>query len=176
MLSCCYCNRSQTKFVALRLVLSVFYAIDCLTQFCSNPFDFFPQNWDKQVVPSGIYERALVEPFSSLVSKYVVHRNCFGDLYLWCEGRFREVNPTPHTHIHTRPPPPSPHTHTSHISPPHFSPLLPNPHPKAKNPVQCSQKPPSYRWPSAMLRPLIPPLRSPHAPLNKLKISSLNRG
>ena len=29
-----------------------------------------------------------LEPFSSLVFKHAIDRICFGDLYLWCEGRF----------------------------------------------------------------------------------------
>ena len=33
-------NCSQTKFAAIRLDLTAFYAIFCLTDFLSDPFDF----------------------------------------------------------------------------------------------------------------------------------------
>ena len=47
-------NCSQTNFVAIILVLSVFfYAIFRLTDFLSDTFR--PQKWDKQVAPSGIF-------------------------------------------------------------------------------------------------------------------------
>ena len=47
-------NCSQTKFVAILLVLLVFfYAIFRLTDFSSDAFDFRPQKRDKQVAPSG---------------------------------------------------------------------------------------------------------------------------
>ena len=73
------------------------------TIFLSDPFDFRPQKRDKEVAPSW-YE-VLLEPFSPLVFKYAINRNCIGDLYLWCEGQFLEVDPTP------------PPTHRSRISP-----------------------------------------------------------
>ena len=86
------CSRMQ--FVAIILVLSVFFM-----QFFAWPIfrlthlTFRPQKGAKQVVPSG--HNVLVEPFSSLVFKYAIHRICFGDLYLCCEGRFLEIDPPP---------------------------------------------------------------------------------
>ena len=81
-------NYSQMKFVAIILVLSVFFnAIFRLAH-----LTFRPQKRTKQVAPSG--RLVLLEPFSSLVSKYAIHRICFGDL--WCEGWFLETAPPPH--------------------------------------------------------------------------------
>ena len=50
--------------------------------------------------------KVLIELFSPLVFKCDINRNCFGDLYLWCEGRFLEIDLTP------------PPTHLHHMSPP----------------------------------------------------------
>ena len=47
-------NCSQTKFIAIIIVLSVFfYAIFRLTDFSSDALTFRPQKRDKQVAPSG---------------------------------------------------------------------------------------------------------------------------
>ena len=81
----------------------------------------------------------LLEPFNSLVSKYVVHRNCFIDLYWWCEGRFLEIYP------HTPPPPHIVRARCSQSPPP----------------------PTCHLWAPPPCTP--PPLRSPHAPSIKLK-------
>ena len=54
--------------------VGVFYAIFRLTDFSSDPFDFLSEKQDKQAALSS---------------------TCFGDLYLWCEGRFLEVEDTP---------------------------------------------------------------------------------
>ena len=94
-------NCSQTKFVAIILVLSVFfYAIFCLTDFSSDAFDFSSSKtgW------TGSAQRALsaLRAFQLCFSS-----NCFGDLYLWCEGRFLKVEDTPSVdppYCPTRPP------------------------------------------------------------------------
>ena len=52
-----------------------------------------PQKRGKEVESGGHY--FFLELFSSLVSKYAIHRNCLGDLYLWCEGRFLKIDPPP---------------------------------------------------------------------------------
>ena len=57
---------------------ALFSAIFRLTDVFSDPFDF-----------------SSLEPVSPLVSKYAIRRNCFGDLYLCCEGRFIEDDLTP---------------------------------------------------------------------------------
>ena len=98
-------NCSQTKFVEIILVLSVFFkAIFRLTNFSSDDFDFSSpktgQTGSAQQALSAL--RAFQLCFSS---------NCFGDLYLWCEGRFLEIEDTPPP-LFTPPlltPPPSPH-------------------------------------------------------------------
>ena len=66
----------------------------------------------------------LLEPFSSLVAKYAIQRNCFGDLCLWFEGRFLKGDHPPHN-------PPS-------SAPSHFTPRIPcTAHcPGCKGPVQ----------------------------------------
>ena len=78
-------NCSQTKFVAIVLVLSVFYAIFRLPIFRLTLLTFRPQKLDKQVAALSAL-RAFQLCFSS---------NCFRDLYLWCEGRLLEVEDTP---------------------------------------------------------------------------------
>ena len=55
----------QKKFVAIILVLSVF-----LCDFLLDPIGFSSRETGSA-------------PFNSLASKYAIHRNCFGDLYLW---------------------------------------------------------------------------------------------
>ena len=80
-------NCSQTKFVAIILALSVFfYAIFRFTDFSSDAFDFSSSK-------TGGAQRALsaLRAFQLCLSS-----NCFGDLYLWCEGRFLEVEEHPH--------------------------------------------------------------------------------
>ena len=64
----------------------------CLTDFSSDLFDcdFVLKNGINRKRPADIN---CSETFSSLVSKYAIHRNCFGDLHLWCGGRFLEVDP-----------------------------------------------------------------------------------
>ena len=54
---------------------------------------FRSQKRDKQLAPSG--HQVLLEPFSSLVFKYAILRMRLGDIYLWCEGRFLEIDPHP---------------------------------------------------------------------------------
>ena len=67
----CLINCSQTKFVAIILVLSVFfYAIFRLTNFSSDALTFRPQKRDKQVAPSGHY--VLLEPFRSVSAQTVL--------------------------------------------------------------------------------------------------------
>ena len=46
-------NCSQTKFVAILLLLCSFYAIYRLTDFCLIRLIFFPQKWNRQVTPGG---------------------------------------------------------------------------------------------------------------------------
>ena len=47
-------NCFQTKFVAILIVLLVFFlAIFRLTDFSSDAFDFFPRKRDKQAAPYG---------------------------------------------------------------------------------------------------------------------------
>ena len=46
---------------------------------------------DKEVASS--LHKVPLEPFSPLVFKYAINRNLFGDLCLWCEGRFSEIDP-----------------------------------------------------------------------------------
>ena len=81
-------------------------AISCLAHFSSAPFRL--KKREKTVAPSLHY--FLLEPFNPLVFKYANNRNYFGDLHLWCEGRFLEIDPTPHPHIS---PHPNPHPCTS---------------------------------------------------------------
>ena len=118
---------------------ALFYAIFRLTDILSDPFDF----WSP-------------EPFSSLVSKYAIHRNCFGDLYLWCRGWFLEVDPPP-------PPPFAPHQHQ--LPPLSSSPIFtPAHHSGRKNVPPCSDSqpppppPPKRTKPNARLRAIRPTL------------------
>ena len=39
-----------------------------------------------------------LKDFRSLVAMYANHKNCFKELYLWCEGRFFEIDPARSTH------------------------------------------------------------------------------
>ena len=71
----------------------LFYAIFRLADFSSDSFYFRLQKGDKEVAPS--LHKILVVPFSPLVFKYAINRNCFGDLYLWCERRFLKIVSTP---------------------------------------------------------------------------------
>ena len=96
-------NCSQKPFVANIVILFLFFAIFCLADF-SDPYDFRLQEREKEVAPS--LHDVLPEPLSALVFKYAINGNCFGDSYLWCEGRFLEIDPTP------------PPTHRPHSSPP----------------------------------------------------------
>ena len=60
--------------------------------FPASPIGLFV-HWraiDKEVAPRG--QLFILEAFSALVSKYAIDRNFFGDLYLWCEGRFLEID------------------------------------------------------------------------------------
>ena len=101
-------NCSQTKFVAIILVLSFFFMqISAGPNLRLTHLTFCPQKRFKQVAPSG---PVLIEPFSSLVFKYAIHRVCFGDLYLWCEGRFLEIDSPTHTLL----PPPTNATPSAH--------------------------------------------------------------
>ena len=82
-------NCYQTKFVAIILVLSVFfYAIFRLTDFASDAFDFSSSKmgWTCSAQRALRAHRAFRLWFSW---------NGFGDLYLWREGRFLEVEDTP---------------------------------------------------------------------------------
>ena len=76
--------------------------------------------------------------------------NCIGDLYLWCEERFLEIDPTP---APTSPCPPIP-------TPAHRSGRKGPMEPK----IPLPQLPPP------------PPLRSRNTPSVKLNLGSLNRG
>ena len=91
-------NYSQKKFVAIILVLSVlFYAIFRLTDFSSDAFDFSSSKTGQ----TGSAQRAL--SFLRAFQLLCFSSNCFGYLYLWCEGRFLEVEDTPTV----EPPPPN---------------------------------------------------------------------
>ena len=70
----------------------LFYAIFRWPNFC-DPFDFRLQKRDKNLAPS--LHKVLLEPFSPMIVMYAINRNCFGDLYLWCEGWFLEIDRTP---------------------------------------------------------------------------------
>ena len=112
-------NCSQTKFVAIILVMSVFFnAIFRLPDFSSDAFDFSSSKTGQ----TGSAQRALsaLRAFQLCFSS-----SCFGDLYLWCEGRFLEVE--------TRPPPP---------------PVL-TPHPQyfLHPPPRCCPPPPTHCCP-----------------------------
>ena len=67
---------------------------------------------------------------------YAIHRNCCGDLYLWCDGRIFEIDPHP---------PLTPHK----PSPTHFSPPLTASHPQSPplHMVQSERAPCSQRHP-----------------------------
>ena len=57
-------NCSQTKFVAIIFVLSIFFSANFhLTDFSSDAFDFSSQKRDKRVAPRGYY--VLLELFES---------------------------------------------------------------------------------------------------------------
>ena len=64
--------------------------IFCLTDFSSDPFDF----WSSKSRKTGSARRAssgqaaLLEPYALLVSKYAIHRNCFEETISSYEGRF----------------------------------------------------------------------------------------
>ena len=68
------------------LVLLVFFnAIFLLDRFfCLTRLTFRPQKRDKYGAPNGYY--VVLDPFSSLVSKYAINRNCFGALIYGVEG------------------------------------------------------------------------------------------
>ena len=124
-------NCSQTKFVAIILVLSVFfYAIFRLTNFSSDAFDFS----SSKTGLTGSAQRALcaLRAFQVCFSS-----NCLGDLYLylWCEGRFLEVD-TPPPFVDPPPPllVPPPPPPTALLPPPnqcfpHQPPVYPPPPP-----------------------------------------------
>ena len=98
-----FVNCSQTKFVVTILVLFVFLCNFLLDRCFVWPMIFRPEKRNKQVASSGHW--VFLEPFSSLVSNFAVHRNCFGDLYVWCEGwLLRCWTPIPHN---IPPPPPT---------------------------------------------------------------------
>ena len=109
-------NCSQIKFVAIILVLSVFLMPNFARQiFHLTSLTFGPQKQDKQVALIGYL--VLSGALRSLVSMYAIHRKCFGDLYLWCQGRFLVVDPPPRhfrSSLHQTPPPKPP----LHQSPP----------------------------------------------------------
>ena len=71
----------------------LFYAIFRLADYSSDSFYFRLQKRDKEVAPN--LHKIFVVPFSPLVFKYAINRNCFGDLYLWCERRFLKIVSTP---------------------------------------------------------------------------------
>ena len=90
----------KSLLVALKALCSryvntvcLFYANFCLADFSSDSFEFCLQKLYKKLAPS--LPKFSLEPFSPLVFKYAINRNCFGDLCLWCEGRFLEIDPTP---------------------------------------------------------------------------------
>ena len=72
---------SQTKFVAIILVLSFLSAI-----FRPTHLTFRPQNRNKQVTPRG--HKGLLEPYALPVTKIAIHQNCFEATISWCEGQF----------------------------------------------------------------------------------------
>ena len=90
------------------------------------------------------------------VFDYSINRNCFGDLNVWCEGRFLEVD-------HPTPPPPPP-TSASPTSPPTQSPFL---HTVQAVRAPCSQ----YSPPTAPLLRTTPShqppprFKPPHSPI-----------
>ena len=115
-----------------------FNAIFRLTDLSSDAFEFL----SLKLGETGSAERALS---AFRVFQLCFSSNCFGDLYLWCEGWFLEVEPP------TVDPPP--------LLPPHRAVA---PTPVARIPPR--QPPPPARWSVARIPPHHPP-PPPAAPL-----------
>ena len=82
----------------------LFYGIFRVANFSSDPFDFRLRKRDNEAAPS--LQQLLLEPFTPIVFTCSINRKCFGDLYLWCEGRFFEIDPAPHSPTAPTPVPP----------------------------------------------------------------------
>ena len=150
------------KFVAIIIIPSVFFMQFLLDRFSSDPLTSRAQKRDKEVAPSG--HQVVLVTFSSLVSKYAIHRNCFGDLYLWFEGLFLEIDPTAHPAPTSAPQSPPLHiaeavrTPCSQRSPSHRCPSLPPP-PPPPPPHRCTPPPPVAVHPPLRSLPHFTPLQ-----------------
>ena len=129
---------SQTKFVAIMLILLVFFLAYSLHQFFFRPICLFVlRNRIKRQLPVSI--KFSQSPFSPFVSKCANNRNCFGDLYLRCEGCLLEIDPHPHTTPNISPPPIPTPAHLSGCKVPVLEKITipPLPHPPPLPPPRC---------------------------------------
>ena len=157
-------NCSQIKFVAIILVLSVFLMPNFARPiFRLTSLTFRPQKQVKQVALFGYL--VLSGALRSLVSMYAIHKKCFGDLYLWFQGRFLVVDPPPTSGPHcTKPTPPPP-------TPPPQSPPLHN----IVQAVGTSLQPKTYSHRCLLQLSGTPPsMLSPYATSSEINLASLD--